>query len=133
MYHCKSLKQVTHHATRHKSIALDIFNIEKDPTAIAELPGTQVNFEVEVYKPKEKFVNEIASKIDRYIHIYEFMPEFPPTHTFKRSYIRNAKKHEIRIKQRVEQNLLAERSVFQMVSMEGKMPRYVNFMDYMEK
>lgn len=132
--YCKSLKHVTNHAGRHKTILTDIFNFDKSPMfEINNSSKVALHFENSIYTPPEKFVNEIASKIDRYIHIYEFMPEFPPTHTFKRSYAKNAKKHDIKIKQRVEQNLLAERTVFKMVFVEKKMPRHVNYMDYMEQ
>lgn len=69
--------------------------------------------------------NIISTHIDKYVHIYEHLPPFPPSHTFRRTIVKD--KPQITpesLKKRIEESLRAEKNLFKMVGVNG----FVNFL-----
>lgn len=131
-----SLNNFTCHAQRSKVILSDlenVINVSKLNDPFNSFPV--LKFDEEVFHEKEQFDNGIASKIDKYIYIYEFMPNFPPTHTFKRSYIKEVKRNykPEMLKIRLEQSMQAEKNLVKMMKLSKNLPKYVNFMDRITK
>ncbi|KAM0674510.1 hypothetical protein GVAV_002125 [Gurleya vavrai] len=133
----KSLASISYHAQRSKSSIVDfntMLRLRKKKLKINDLNNFESFEFIESEFIQEKmFNNPIASNIDRFIHVYEFMPQFPPTHTFKRNYVKEVERHRKPdgIKKRIEETVLVERSLIKMLKERGEMPKYVNYLNKM--
>lgn len=139
----KTLANTTNHAQRSKTTVVDLFailNLSKiDLNNKGDVDFKKVvplGFETDANDLSGActFENSIVSKIDRYIHIYEFMPSFPPTHTFKKTFPKETIRNETpeKIKTRLEQVARAEKNLIKMLRVSKGLPKYVNFMDTMK-
>lgn len=71
----------------------------------------------------------IASPIDKYVHIYEHLPPFPASHTFRRTIVKKPIDFTCsNLKKRIEQSLRAENNLFKMDR--GK--TFINFLYHSE-
>ncbi|KAM0678112.1 hypothetical protein BDAP_001371 [Binucleata daphniae] len=136
-----SLSAVTLHAQRSKSNFIDVNNTLKlknktityeDRTCNVgynELMS-YVEFEEEERQEIVNFENPIASNIDRFIHVYEFMPHFPPSHTFKRNYTKEIGKYRRPdgIKKKIEETVLVERSLIRIMKERRELKPYANYL-----
>ncbi|KRH91818.1 hypothetical protein M153_23473000584, partial [Pseudoloma neurophilia] len=67
----------------------------------------------------------IATPIDKYVHIYEHLPSFPPSHTFRRTITKESVDYSCeKLKKRIEESLRAENNLFKM--MRGR--NFINFL-----
>lgn len=137
----KTLVSVTTHAQRSKTTIVDLHSLLRFfdirlHKVLRIHPYMQLNLDTEqnMIQDCAAFENSIVSKIDRYIHIYEFMPSFPPTHTFKKTFPKETKSNETpeKIKIKLEQVGRAEKNLIRMMRMSNKLPKRVNFMDQMK-
>ncbi|KAM0688670.1 hypothetical protein COBT_000071 [Conglomerata obtusa] len=135
----KALNALTLHAQRSKSSLIDIQSLLKltnrsittgDIQNAIQKNDLLPHFQNEIAEVTVSFENLIANSIDRFIHVYEFMPQFPPTHTFKRNYSKEVGKHRRPdgIKKRIEESVMVERSLIRMIMERGEMPKYVNYL-----
>jgi len=78
----------------------------------------------------EEFKSPLSTYLERYIHIYDFMPSFPPTHTFRQTYIKNKEKEDRsqKVKTRLEQSLRAEKNLLRLIKGSGSLPSFVNYL-----
>lgn len=83
----------------------------------------------EILVEEEKWVSPISTKVDRFIHIYEFMPPFPPIHTFRLTSLKNklASNQSSKVKNRLEQSLRTEENMIKLIKSSGSIPDFVNF------
>ncbi|KAI5149311.1 hypothetical protein ENBRE01_0828 [Enteropsectra breve] len=72
----------------------------------------------------------LSTKVEKFIHIYDFMPSFPPLHTFRNTVSKQAgaKKHSSQVKNRLEQSLKSEGSMIKLIKNTGSLPPYVNYL-----
>lgn len=80
---------------------------------------------------KDKSAKEfmLATPIDKYVHIYEHLPSFPASHTFRRTIIKPPIDFSCsNLKKRIEQSLRAENNLFKMKR--GR--KYINFLYHNE-
>lgn len=134
----KSLQKLTTHAQRSKTTLIDLHSLTSLlnlKVSFIELQFEQANYIINTNRmlSGHAFENSIVSKIDRYIHIYEFMPSFPPTHTFKKTFPKETIKHETpeKIKMRLDQVARAEKNLIRILKVSKGLGRRVNFMDRM--
>lgn len=74
-------------------------------------------------KKEEKFI--ISTQIDKYVHIYEHLPPFPPSHTFRRTITKDHIEYTCEnLKKRIEESLKAEKNLLKMMNIS----KYVNFL-----
>lgn len=72
----------------------------------------------------------LGTNMDKYVHVYDFLPPFPPAHTFKKSFAKESEKEEKskNIKRRLEESLVAENNLVRMMDANKEIPSVVNFM-----
>lgn len=77
-----------------------------------------------------EFKSPLSTYLERYIHIYEFMPAFPPTHTFRQTYLKNKEKEDKSqlVKTRLEQSLRSERNLLKLIKGSGSLPSFINYL-----
>lgn len=129
-----SLSAVTIHSQRSKSNIIDLNNTLKLTNKKISQKDL-VSFDTKKFENQEEqefvnFVNPIASNIDRFIHVYEFMPHFPPSHTFKRNYTKEIAKHRRPdgIKKKIEETVLVERSLIRIMKENKELKCFANFL-----
>lgn len=96
-----------------------------------EFPSTErVVYETEAAVVEERFVSPLSSSIEKYIHIYDFMPGFPPTHAFRQTLVKQGSKASkpANVKNRLEQSLRTEGNLLKLIKASGTLPPFVNFL-----
>lgn len=93
-----------------------------------------LNYEPETFEeenPKEdkEWISPISTKVEKAIHIYDFMPNFPSIHTFRNTSVKqqNSKNFSSKVKNRLEQSLRTENNMIKLIKTSGKIPNFVNF------
>lgn len=88
------------------------------------------NYPEELLEPEVEWISPLATRVEKYIHIYDFMPNFPPTHTFRMTPIKqlNNKFQSTKVKNRLEQSLSSEGNMVKLIKSSGTMPKFINFL-----
>lgn len=88
------------------------------------------NYPEELIETEAEWISPITTKVEKYIHIYDFMPNFPPIHTFRMTSIRpaNNKHQSTKVKNRLEQSLSSEGNMVKLIKSSGTMPKFINFL-----
>ncbi|KAI4291708.1 hypothetical protein PAPHI01_0982 [Pancytospora philotis] len=136
-------------AGRPSASVLDIMNTITAPTGFscqigtdrrnpAELrrwafgvaPGLPANYEGEQHEDQAEWVSPLSTRVEKFIHIYDFMPSFPPIHTFRltAAKVPASKNHSSRVKNRLEQSLKSESNMMKLIKSSGSLPSYINFL-----
>ncbi|KAF7683495.1 hypothetical protein TCON_1295 [Astathelohania contejeani] len=119
----------TSQAKRQNTTMIDIFNTFK--VSFKEIENySPLHLEFEMPNEENNFISSVASYGEKPLHIYDYMPVFPATHTFKHTFIKEKKKDDRpkNIKQRVDQSLNAETNLFKLLNASRDIPPYINFM-----
>lgn len=126
----KTLFSHTLHAKKTSSNILYLLRIlgKKDINLTCSLNPIQYQKLCPIKIPE--FKSPLSTYLERYIHIYEFMPNFPPTHTFRNTFCKNKEKENIpeQVKKRLEQSLKTEKNLFKIIKASGKMPKFINYL-----
>lgn len=90
--------------------------------------------EYEELSDEERWISKLSVRVDKFSHIYEFMPEFPPIHTFRQTPLpTNSEKTEsLNVKNRMDQSLKSEENMFKLFKSSGSFPPIINYL-YMQK
>lgn len=132
-------------AGRSSVSLLDVFGINQKNRYLANLlnnenntienmfnviPITDFDFPIELLPEENKWISPISTKFEKFIHIYDFMPDFPPIHTFRQTFTKNqiSKNQSSKVKNRLEQSLKTEDNMIKLIKSSGSIPKFVNFM-----
>ncbi|KAM0671776.1 hypothetical protein CWI42_121120 [Ordospora colligata] len=90
----------------------------------------KVEYEQEVVEKEQEFNSPLSSSIEKYIHIYDFMPSFPAIHAFRQTITKpNCKSNKsANVKSRLEQSLRAEGNLLNLIKASGSLPPFINFL-----
>lgn len=88
------------------------------------------NYPEELIEPEIEWISPLATRVEKYIHIYDFMPNFPPIHTFRMTAVKpmNSKYQSTKVKNRLEQSLSSEGNMVKLIKSSGTMPKFINFL-----
>ncbi|AFM99387.1 putative transcription factor IID complex subunit [Encephalitozoon hellem] len=127
--HLKGVVSVSRHGLKSHSTLLDVlWFIEGKKLELP--PFERIEYEEEEVVREEKFVSPLSSSIEKYIHIYDFMPSFPPTHAFRQTIVKGGSKgsKSMNVKNRLEQSLRTEGNLLKLIRASGSLPPFVNFL-----
>jgi hypothetical protein len=115
------------------STAIDALNLvkqEKESNLKMLEQGELVTYEEPQVEIKPEFISPLANTVERYIHIYDFMPTFPPTHTFKQTYLKLDTKENksFSVKNRLEQSLRSEGNLLKLMKSSESLPPFINYL-----
>lgn len=76
-----------------------------------------------------EWVSPLSTRVEKFIHIYEFMPSFPPIHTFRMTAVKNynLKNQSSKVKSRLEQSLRSEGNMIKLIKSSGSIPNFINY------
>ncbi|KAL6122649.1 hypothetical protein NUSPORA_00173 [Nucleospora cyclopteri] len=105
--------------------ALNKFNFE-----IYGVSEIDDKIEYEEYKIEKEWTSPLANFSEKFIHIYDFMPDFPPTHTYRNTKIteRTENLESLNVKNRMDQSLKSEANMFKLFKSSGSLPPFINFL-----
>lgn len=94
------------------------------------VPLRRQAFPVETLAQEETWVSPLSTRVEKFIHVYDFMPEFPPIHTFRTSSVKGStlKNQSSKVKNRLEQSLRSEGNMVKLIKSSGSMPKFVNYL-----
>lgn len=121
------IKRVATHSQRSKATMVDVLS----SLGILEIQSYEsVDFETEKVLETEAFYGPISAPVDKFINIYEFMPVFPPLHTFRATLV---KENKVRsrakdVKERIEQKNQIAASVFRILKRLDEIPNRANYL-----
>lgn len=130
---CNILSSLTLHSMRSKSTFLDILNLiklSKIDYANNVYSRPTVKYEIEKESKILQFKSFISTSAEKFLHIYDFMPDFPPVHTFKKSFLKENRSEDKseKVKQRIEQSLKTESSLLKIIASSKGLPKRINFL-----
>lgn len=87
-------------------------------------------YETEKLVEPEEWISPISTRVEKFIHIYDFMPNFPPIHTFRLTTIKQPamKNLSSKVKNRLEQSLKSEGNMIKLIKSSGSLPGFVNYL-----
>lgn len=87
-------------------------------------------YEVEEYVPPKEWTSPLSTRVENFIHIYEFMPPFPPIHTFRLTSVKPsaAKNLSHKVKHRLEQSLKSEDNMIKLIKSSNSLPGFINYL-----
>ncbi|KAL0263978.1 UNVERIFIED_CONTAM: hypothetical protein PYX00_011243 [Menopon gallinae] len=121
------IKRVATHSQRSKATMVDMVS----SFGILEATSYEdVGFETDEAPEAETFYGPISAPVDKFINIYEFMPVFPPLHTFRATLV---KENKVRsrardVKERIEQKNQVAASVFRILKRLKEIPNRANYL-----
>lgn len=85
--------------------------------------------EYEIPEPELGWNSPLSTKVEKFIHIYDFMPSFPPIHTFRMTFLKSssAKNQSSKVKNRLEQSLRSEGNMIKLIKSNGSIPGFINY------
>ena len=116
------------HSGRTKLNFFDFFSSEFIHVPLSELYLTIPNYEYECNPEQNEWKSSISHKNEKFIHIYEFMPDFPPIHTYRNTMIKENNTHVAinNIKDRMKQSIRSEKNMFKLFKVSGSLPPFIN-------
>lgn len=130
----RTLKSITIHSQRAHTTILDVLKLQtlfKTPFITDNKMYYPMQFAEEPDEDGHVPCSGIGVRVEKFVHIYDFMPVFPPAHTFKKSFPKESGDEEERgrnIKRRLEESLVGENNLVRMMDACNEIPDYVNFM-----
>lgn len=90
----------------------------------------KLHFPIEMIEPEPEWTSPLSTRVEKFIHVYEFMPNFPPIHTFRISSVKNTamKNQSSKVKNRLDQSLKSEGSMVKLIKSSGSMPKFINYL-----
>lgn len=94
------------------------------------VPLNLVSYPYEIYEEEEEWISPVSTKVDKFIHIYEFMPTFPPIHTFRMTSLKEktVSNQSSKVKNRLEQSLRTEGNLIKLIKSSGTVPNFINYL-----
>ncbi|WUR02333.1 transcription initiation factor TFIID subunit 8 (TAF8) [Vairimorpha necatrix] len=120
----------TSHTSRQNSNMWNLLEIMSYKYLIFQSRPSRVYYPISQEEPLVDFKSPLSTYLERYIHIYDFMPPFPPTHTFRQTLVKNKEKEDKSelVKTRLEQSLRSERNLLKLIKSSGSLPSFVNYL-----
>lgn len=86
-------------------------------------------FPREILEEEKEWASPLSTRVEKLIHIYEFMPNFPPIHTFRVTQMKSSafKNQSAKVKSRLEQSLRSEGNMVKLIKSSGSMPKFINY------
>lgn len=102
---------------------------------VLDTVGVDSKISFEQVAAKEEWVSPLANTSDKFIHIYDFMPEFPPTHTYRNTALPETRDHmeSLNVKNRIEQSIKSEKNMFKLFKTSGSLPPFINYLYKMKE
>ncbi|KCZ79851.1 hypothetical protein H312_02764 [Anncaliia algerae PRA339] len=90
-----------------------------------------VNYEYPQEEKVADFVGPISTPVEKFMYIYEFMPPFPPLHTFKETIIkeRKVRSRARDVKDKIEQRNRIIESLFTLSKLSKKKFKFANYLN----
>lgn len=122
-----SIKNASGHSQRSKTTISDLIRIFG---TLDVFSFGSVDLEVEKRIEEGIFYGPISAPVEKFINIYEFMPNFPPLHTFRRTLI---KENRVRsrakdVKERIEQRNQVATNLFRLLKRLGSIPQHADYL-----
>jgi len=94
------------------------------------VPLREINLEYELLEPEVEWSSPLSTHVEKFIHIYDFMPSFPPIHTFRMTALKShsSKNQSSKVKNRLEQSLRSESNMIKLIKTNGSIPGFINYM-----
>ncbi|ELA40925.1 uncharacterized protein VICG_02014 [Vittaforma corneae ATCC 50505] len=94
------------------------------------VPSKTYEFPREILEEEHEWISPLSARVERFIHIYDFMPNFPPIHTFRMTSLKSStlKNQSSKVKNRLEQSLRSEGSMVKLIKSSGSMPKFINYL-----
>ena len=130
-YHMKktlgTIKARSLHSLRPKVVLLD-FLLYFGNKEIKNYES--ICFEDEKPVEKEEFVSKISGAVSKWLNVYEYLPNFPPLHTFKTTTVREKKQRSRAkdIKERIDQSNKIINNLFKLIKSTKKPPKHANYL-----
>lgn len=126
--HLRAVASVSRHALKSHATLLDMLAIVDRRLSVPV--SRSVDYVQEMPRKEPRFESPLASSIEKYIHIYEFMPGFPPTHAFRQTIAKpnSRSSRSLNVKHRLEQSLRSEGNLLQLIRASGSLPPFINFL-----
>lgn len=99
-------------------------------TKLFRLPNIHFEeFPHEMQSSCEEWTSPVSIRLEKFIHIYEFMPPFPPVHTFRHTHLKPAVSGGLsfRVKNRLEQSHITEDNMIKLIKSSGSLPKFINY------
>lgn len=94
------------------------------------VPFKTYEFPRETFEEESEWTSPLSARVEKFIHIYDFMPNFPPIHTFRMTPMKSSifKNQSSRVKSRLEQSLRSEGNMVKLIKSSGSMPKFINYL-----
>jgi Transcription factor TFIID complex subunit 8 C-term len=88
------------------------------------------DYDYEELVEPEEWTSPLSVRVEKFIHIYDFMPSFPPIHTFRQTTIKQQtiKNQSSKVKKRLEQSLKSEENMIKLIKSSGSIPGFINYL-----
>lgn len=98
-------------------------------TLFSSIPCKRIEYPREIPEFDPEWISPISQRVEKFIHIYEFMPNFPPNHTFRITPLKGStfKNQSTKVKNRLEQSLRSEGNMVKLIKSSGSMPKFINY------
>jgi hypothetical protein len=127
----RTISSLSRHGMKSHSTLLDLLClVDGKRFDCGSVGEARVEYENEVAEEEEKFNSPLSSSIEKYIHIYDFMPSFPAIHAFRQTITKpNCKSNKsANVKSRLEQSLRAEGNLLKLIKASESLPPFINFL-----
>lgn len=86
--------------------------------------------EEDVYEEPKEWTSPLSTRVEKFIHIYDFMPAFPPIHTFRLTLIKPLTTRNLssKVKNRLEQSLKSEGNMIKLIKSSASLPEFINYL-----
>ena len=131
---CKIIGRIANHSGRNDVSLFDFYRIQRKIQVfnydVVNVLGIDDKLKYEQIILKDNWISPLGIKSDRFIHIYDFMPEFPAIHTFRNTTLVESKEglESINVKSRIDQSVKSEKNMFKLFKTSESLPPFINCM-----
>ncbi|ORD96545.1 hypothetical protein HERIO_1539 [Hepatospora eriocheir] len=133
-YILTTIKGKVNHSKRNYVNLIDLVKNNKElfiSFDIDELDiSNNLEFSFQEIIEEETWSCQLNNKPENIIHIYKWMPELPPIHTYRRTFQleRGNIKESIGVKNKIDQSLKSEKNMFKLFNTSGSLPKFINYL-----
>lgn len=82
----------------------------------------------EITEEENEWKSPISTRLGKFIHIYDFMPNFPQIHIIRMTFTNGptVKNQSSRVKDKLEQSLRSEGNMVRLMKSNGSMPKFIS-------
>jgi len=117
------------HFSERGELAQRILRSRRD--SLFTLPGIpEEKIEFEEKEENEEWISQVSIRVEKFIHIYDHMPSFPPIHTFRMTIPKQNSGigQSTKVKNRLEQSIKSENNLIKLITSSGSLPPFINYL-----